>query len=114
MVARTVTASPDGFAANGQKFAGWWHAVGDRVVCDLCPRGCSLRDGDFGFCFVRENHGGQMVLNTYGHSTGFCVDPAIGARTACQSIRHPSCERFGQLRNPRHTGVLARLPRHDE
>lgn len=70
-----VTAPPAGFTADGLKPGGWWHAEDQRIVCDLCPRACSLRDGDFGFCFVRENRGGQMVLNTYGRSTGFCVDP---------------------------------------
>ena len=33
------------------------------------------RPGDRGFCFVRENRDGQMVLTTYGKSTGFCIDP---------------------------------------
>lgn len=55
--------------------ARWWHEKDRRVVCDLCPRACSLKDGDFGFCFVRENRGGRMILNTYGRSTGFCIDP---------------------------------------
>lgn len=53
----------------------WWHRDGGRIVCDLCPRECSLREGASGFCFVRQNVGGQMVLNTYGRSTGFCIDP---------------------------------------
>lgn len=53
----------------------WWHRDDGRIVCDLCPRECSLREGASGFCFVRQNVGGQMVLNTYGHSTGFCIDP---------------------------------------
>ena len=53
----------------------WWRREGERVVCGLCPRGCVLKDGARGFCFVRQNVGGQMVLTTYGRSTGFCVDP---------------------------------------
>jgi pyruvate formate lyase activating enzyme len=54
----------------------WWHAVDEnRIHCDLCPRGCVMKDGDRGFCFVRQNIGGEMVLTTYGMSTGFCVDP---------------------------------------
>ena len=53
----------------------WWHVEGERIVCDLCPRKCALKDGDRGFCFVRQNIGDQMVLTTYGRSTGFCVDP---------------------------------------
>lgn len=59
----------------GSKVGGWWHTTNGRVVCDLCPRNCSLKDGDRGFCFVRENSGGRIVLSTYGRSTGFCVDP---------------------------------------
>jgi pyruvate formate lyase activating enzyme len=62
--------------ADGTKEGGWWHAQHDgRIVCDLCPRTCTLKDGDRGFCFVRRNLRGRMVLTTYGKSTGFCVDP---------------------------------------
>jgi pyruvate formate lyase activating enzyme len=54
----------------------WWHRLEDgRVQCDLCPRDCKLHDGQRGFCFVRANEGDQMVLKTYGRSSGFCVDP---------------------------------------
>jgi AmmeMemoRadiSam system radical SAM enzyme/AmmeMemoRadiSam system protein B/AmmeMemoRadiSam system protein A len=53
----------------------WWHAEGHRIVCDLCPRACALKEGDRGFCFVRQNLGGRMMLTTYGRSTGFCIDP---------------------------------------
>ncbi len=55
----------------------WWHPLPDseRIECTLCPRQCSLKPGDRGFCFVRENRQGQMVLSTYGKSTGFCIDP---------------------------------------
>lgn len=62
---------------NKVEFPGrWWHAVEDeKIMCDLCPRACVMRDGDRGFCFVRKNEGNQMVLTTYGRSTGFCVDP---------------------------------------
>ncbi len=31
----------------------WWYRDGGRVVCDLCPRECSLSDGGFGF--LRQN-----------------------------------------------------------
>ena len=46
-----------------------------RLRCTLCPRECLLADGQAGFCFVRENQGGEMVLLAYGKSTGFAVDP---------------------------------------
>ena len=54
----------------------WWEAIDeDRVRCFLCPRDCKLRDGQRGFCFVRQNIGGAIVLTSYGRSSGFCVDP---------------------------------------
>jgi len=55
----------------------YWHYTEDKSAlhCDLCPRACVLKDGDRGFCFVRKNEGGRMILTTYGKSTGFCIDP---------------------------------------
>ena len=54
----------------------WWHALDDgRIQCDLCPRDCKLHDGQRGACFVRMNEGGEMLLTTWGRSSGFCIDP---------------------------------------
>jgi len=53
----------------------WTRLEDGRVRCDMCPRLCRLRDGQRGLCFVRANFGGQIVLTTYGRSSGFCVDP---------------------------------------
>ncbi|MDX1500715.1 MAG: AmmeMemoRadiSam system radical SAM enzyme [Thermoanaerobaculia bacterium] len=54
----------------------YWHALPDgRVQCDLCPRFCKLREGQRGLCFVRGCLDGEVVLTTYGRSSGFCVDP---------------------------------------
>jgi pyruvate formate lyase activating enzyme len=54
----------------------YWHAVGDgRIQCDVCPRACKMREGQRGLCFVRGVEGGEVVLLTYGRSSGFCVDP---------------------------------------
>ena len=54
----------------------WWHGLPDgRIQCDLCPRDCKLHDGQRGACFVRMREGEQVVLTTYGRSSGFCIDP---------------------------------------
>jgi len=54
----------------------YWHSLPDgRVQCDLCPRECRLKEGQQGLCFVRARHGGEIVLTSYGRSSGFCVDP---------------------------------------
>lgn len=53
----------------------WSKTEDNRVLCELCPRACKLREGQRAFCFVRQNVGGQMVLTTYGRSSGFCIDP---------------------------------------
>ena len=56
--------------------ARYWHKLGDgRVQCDLCPRACKIHDGQRGLCFVRAAQNGEVVLTTYGRSSGFCIDP---------------------------------------
>ena len=54
----------------------WWHVLDDgRIQCDVCPRACKLREGQRGVCFVRGRIDDQVVLTTYGRSSGYCVDP---------------------------------------
>ncbi|MEN8760872.1 MAG: AmmeMemoRadiSam system radical SAM enzyme [Thiogranum sp.] len=54
----------------------YWHKLEDgRVQCDLCPRFCKLHTGQRGLCFVRENLDDELVLTTYGRSSGYCIDP---------------------------------------
>ncbi len=54
----------------------YWHLLDDgRIQCDLCPRECKLREGQRGLCYVRARQDDQIVLTTYGRSSGFCVDP---------------------------------------
>ncbi len=56
--------------------ARYWHPLEDgRIQCDLCPRFCKLREGQRGLCFVRARQGDEIILTTYGRSSGFCVDP---------------------------------------
>ncbi|GAA2182334.1 AmmeMemoRadiSam system radical SAM enzyme [Brooklawnia cerclae] len=57
--------------------ARYWRSLDDegRVQCTLCPRACRLRPGQRGYCFVRANQDGRLVLTTYGLSSGFCIDP---------------------------------------
>jgi pyruvate formate lyase activating enzyme len=56
--------------------ARYWHALDDgRLQCDLCPRDCKLHEGQRGACFVRMRQGDEMLLTTYGRSSGFCIDP---------------------------------------
>ncbi len=53
-----------------------WHRLDDgRLQCDVCPRLCKLHDGQRGLCFVRARAGDEVVLTTYGRSSGFCIDP---------------------------------------
>lgn len=54
----------------------YWHMIEDgRMQCDLCPRDCKLHEGQRGACFVRMRQGDEMILTTYGRSSGFCIDP---------------------------------------
>lgn len=54
----------------------YWSRLEDgRVRCDLCPRECKLSEGQRGLCFIRACENGEVVMTSYGRSSGFCVDP---------------------------------------
>ena len=54
----------------------YWHQLEDgHIQCDVCPRACKLHNGQQGLCFVRACEDDQIVLTTYGRSSGFCIDP---------------------------------------
>ncbi|MFZ2855503.1 MAG: AmmeMemoRadiSam system radical SAM enzyme [Rhodocyclaceae bacterium] len=54
----------------------YWHRLDDgRIQCDICPRDCKLHEGQRGACFVRGRIDDQVVLTSYGRSSGFCIDP---------------------------------------
>jgi len=50
--------------------------LGDgKVRCTACARYCVIPEGSHGFCFVRRNDGGQLVLLTYGLASATQIDP---------------------------------------
>ena len=56
--------------------AKWWKPdTGGKLLCPLCPRYCKIGDGQPGFCYIRQNHGGILYTIGYGHPTGFAIDP---------------------------------------
>ena len=64
------------FLPSGALTTRYWTRLPDgRVRCDVCPRECKLQEGQRGLCFVRAAEGGEVVLTTWGRSSGFCVDP---------------------------------------
>lgn len=53
-----------------------WHPLDDeRIQCDLCPRFCKLHNNQRGLCFVRQNLDHELVMTSYGRSSGFVIDP---------------------------------------
>lgn len=67
---------PDTFDPAATVATKYWSALPDgRAQCDLCPRLCKLAEGQRGFCFVRANQRGAIVMTSYGRSSGFCIDP---------------------------------------
>ncbi len=48
---------------------------GGKVRCTACARYCVIPDGSHGFCFVRKNVGGRLVLLSWGRASAIQVDP---------------------------------------
>ena len=61
---------------NKLKLAKWWEPTdSNKLLCTLCPRYCKIGDGQPGFCYIRQNHGGKLYTIGYGRPTGFAIDP---------------------------------------
>lgn len=58
------------------KTAQWWKTLDTgKILCTLCPRYCTIGEGQPGFCFIRQNHGGVLYSLGYGKPSGFGIDP---------------------------------------
>lgn len=54
----------------------WWEpAENDKLLCTLCPRYCTVGNGQHGFCYIRKNIEGSLYAIGYGRPTGFAIDP---------------------------------------
>ncbi len=49
--------------------------VEDTVQCKLCPRMCTLGNGQRGLCGVRINRNGKLYTLVYGNPCTYRVDP---------------------------------------
>jgi pyruvate formate lyase activating enzyme len=58
------------------RIAKWWEPKENgKVVCTLCPRYCTMGEGQSGFCYIRQNINGKLYSIGYGRPTGFAIDP---------------------------------------
>lgn len=58
------------------KLADWWETQSNgKILCTLCPRYCTIGEGQKGFCYIRENIDGKLYSTGYGRPTGFAIDP---------------------------------------
>ncbi len=49
--------------------------INNKVQCKICPRECILNENQRGFCYVRRNVKGNIILETFGYNTGLAIDP---------------------------------------
>ena len=54
--------------------ARFWKQDGDRVVCELCPRHCRLKEGQRAFLLCQKGHASWNRIDHIWPS-GFCIDP---------------------------------------
>lgn len=58
------------------KLAKWWEEdPNGKILCTLCPRYCTIGEGQAGFCYIRQNINGKLYSIGYGRPTGFAIDP---------------------------------------
>ncbi len=44
-------------------------------ICNICPRACAPKEGEYGFCSARKNEGGIIVDANYAKVTALSLDP---------------------------------------
>ncbi len=45
------------------------------TICGVCPRKCVIKEGERGFCGVRENQDGKLMSLVYGKAVSSNIDP---------------------------------------
>jgi pyruvate formate lyase activating enzyme len=51
-----------------------WKSHENAVECNLCIINCKIKEGDAGFCGVRENQKGKLYTSIYGKLSSFSTD----------------------------------------
>ena len=46
-----------------------------KATCTICPKQCTLDEGQLGFCRARRNRGGEIIAENYGRVTSLALDP---------------------------------------
>jgi len=58
------------------KKALYWKILKEKIVrCELCPKFCVLKDGEFGNCNARKNISGKLFSVVYGKPCSIAIDP---------------------------------------
>ena len=57
------------------KEAMYYKKRGKTVECLLCPHHCSIKPGQRGLCYVRENIDGTLYTHNYGRISAYNLDP---------------------------------------
>ena len=106
---------------------------GDKVACRLCHHGCTLAEGETGFCRARGNRGGKLQSLSYGMLTSVALDPiekkplyhfqpgsrilsvgSFGCNLACPFCQNSSISQAGEEEFSKGgEGRLWRLPPED-
>lgn len=55
--------------------ASYYEIAADSIKCLLCPKKCSISEGQTGFCRVRKNVGGVLYTKNYDLCSSCAVDP---------------------------------------
>ncbi len=55
--------------------AKYYSQKGDRLICELCPRFCRMKEGQEGYCFARKNIAGKLIAVNYGLTPSVSLDP---------------------------------------
>ncbi len=53
----------------------FYHRENGKLVCDLCPHHCKLKEGQTGICRYRRRAGEAIVVTNYAEAASIALDP---------------------------------------
>ena len=59
---------------NESRLANYWQKKEDKIQCNLCPRHCTLKEDQKGFCLVRGRVGNELHTYNYGVSVQATIE----------------------------------------
>ena len=105
--------------------ASYYSRQGEKILCELCPLECRLKEGQEGVCGVRRVEAGKLVTTNFGFYAALALDPVekkplyhfypgweiLSLGTTGCNLHCSFCQNWGLARNLTRQGLKTITPK---